>query len=188
MILNSINKVRNGKYLKNYELNYTNKSGKSKIFEIVSYNDINSIADLGNHVDGVVIVALVDKKLLLLHEFRMGVNKRIYNLCAGRIEKNESIEECVKRELFEESGLELLSICEILKPAYASVGLSDTANQLVIVKAKGNIEDHTSENEDIIANLYTKEQVENLLSEFTFASRAQSIAYSFVNGVFDKFM
>ena len=34
----------------------------------------------------------------------MGVNKYIYNLCAGMVEGSETIEECVRRELYEETG------------------------------------------------------------------------------------
>ena len=83
----SINKVKDGKYLKNYELKYLNKAGKEKIYEIVSRKELNTISDLGNKPSGVSIIATQGDKMLLLHEFRMGVNRTIYNLCAGMIEE-----------------------------------------------------------------------------------------------------
>ena len=94
-------KVRDGKYLKNYEITYLNKAGREKKYEIVSRRDLSGIEDVGGGASGVSIVALCQGKLLLLHEFRMGVNKYVYNLCAGMIEPGESIEECIRRELFE---------------------------------------------------------------------------------------
>ena len=93
MRLIDFKKVKDGKYLKNYELTYLNKSGKEKIFEIVSRRDLQSIEDLGGKPSGVSIVAIHEGKMLLLHEFRMGVNRKIYNLCAGMLEPDESIEQ-----------------------------------------------------------------------------------------------
>ena len=80
MKLIGFHKVKDGKYLKNYELTYLNKAGKEKVYEIVSRKEINDISELGNRVNGVSIVAIWEEKLLLLKEFRMGVNRSIYNL------------------------------------------------------------------------------------------------------------
>ena len=73
-------KVRDGKYLKNYELTYINKAGKEKKYEIVSRKELTSPQDIGKRTSGVSIIATQNDKMLLLHEFRMGVNKKIYNL------------------------------------------------------------------------------------------------------------
>ena len=98
-------KVRDGKYLKNYELSYENKAGKLKTYEIVSRKELEDVQDLGRRASGVSIVAFQDGKMLLLREFRMSINKAIFNLCAGMQEKGETIEECIRRELYEETGL-----------------------------------------------------------------------------------
>ena len=123
MKLIKMEKVRSGKYLKNYELTYLNKAGKSKVFEIVSHADMTDTDELGEHLSGISIAARRGNKLLLLREFRMGVNRYVYNLCAGMLEDGESIEDCVRRELYEESGLKLDKIEEMLPPAYAAVGI-----------------------------------------------------------------
>lgn len=67
-------KVKDGKYLKNYEITYLNKAGKEKTYEIVSRRDLKNIEDIGGTPSGVSIVATCRGRLLLLHEFRMGVN------------------------------------------------------------------------------------------------------------------
>ena len=187
MILKSIKKVRDGKYLKNYELEYENKSGKIKQFDIVSHSEIRSKDELGEKVSGVSIVALYEGKLLLLKEFRMGVNRYIYNLCAGMKEHGENIEETIRRELHEETGLFVKEVVDILPPAYAAVAISDVQNQIAIVKATGSLSNlYLSDNEDIEARFYTKEEVQQLLQTEKFSSRAQAIAYFYTKGYFDK--
>lgn len=179
MKLISMEKVRDGKYLKNYELTYENKSGKEKKYEIISRKNLLSPEDLGKKSSGVSIIATKDDKFLLLHEFRMGVNKKIYNLCAGMQEAGENIEECIARELYEETGLKLKKINLILPPSYAAVAISDTKTHIAFVEVEGKIEDHSSENEEIEACFYTKEEVKQLLKNCEFSSRAQMAAYYF---------
>ncbi len=177
----SMEKVRDGKYLKSYELTYINKAGKEKKYEIVSRKNLTTIEDVGKHSSGVSIVATYNGRLLLLQEFRMGVNKTIYNLCAGMQEEHESIEECIARELFEETGLCLKEIKEILPPSYAAVAISDTKTNIAFVEVEGEFSDHTSDNEEIKARFYTKEEVRELLKHAEFSSRAQLAAYFFTN-------
>jgi len=177
-----LEKVRNGRYLKNYEIKYENRAGKEKVYEIVSMNELSDISDIGTKTNGISIVATVGDKLLLLKEFRMGVGKEIINLCAGIIEKDETIEQCVKRELYEETGLSLLEIKKILPPSFAAVGISDTRTCIVFAKAEGTLETHGSPNEKITPGLYTKEEVASLLETEEFSSRSQLIAYFFATG------
>ena len=176
-------KVKDGRYLKNYELTYENKAGKEKRYEIVSRKELGSAEEIGNHVSGVSIVATSNDKLLLLREFRMGVNKYIYNLCAGMIEESESLEDCIKRELYEETGLTVKKIGDILPPSYSAVAISDVKTYIVFVEVEGDFEDHSSDNELIEAGFYTRDQVAELLRTREFSSRAQMAAYFFVKTV-----
>lgn len=107
----------------------------------------------------------------------MGVNCSIYNLVAGMIEESESIEECIARELYEETGLKVKKIKKILPPSFAAVAISDTLTQIVFIEAEGEFEDHTSENEMIEAGLYSREEIKKMLETEQFSSRAQVIAY-----------
>lgn len=175
-------KVKDGKYLKNYEITYQNKAGRVKKYEIVSRRELSGIEDVGGTPSGVSIVATKGDKLLLLHEFRMGVNRSIYNLCAGMIEDGESIEACIARELYEETGLSVKTIQKILPPSYAAVAISDTTTYIAFVEVEGEFSDHSSENEQIEAAFYTKEEVTELLETEPFSSRAQMAAYYFTLG------
>lgn len=174
-------KVKDGKYLKNYEITYLNKIGKEKKYEIVSRRELKGIEDVGGAPSGVSIVATCNDRLLLLHEFRMGVNRYIYNLCAGMIEDGESIEQCIERELYEETGLQVKEIKKILPPSFAAVAISDTTTYIAFVEVMGEFSDHTSDNEQIHAKLYTREEIQKLLDTEPFSSRAQMAAYFFAN-------
>ena len=184
MKLINFKKVKDGKYLKNYELTYLNKSGREKCYEIVSHYEMSGPEELGSRCSGVSIAAIVGDRLLLLKEFRMGVNREVYNLCAGMIKDGETLEDCIARELFEETGLQVKRILKIFPPAFAAVALSDIQNQIVFLEAAGELSDeHTSANEMITAGLYGKEQVKDLLERgAAFSSRAQIIAYFFSEG------
>ncbi|MCI9337567.1 MAG: NUDIX hydrolase [Lachnospiraceae bacterium] len=175
-------KVKDGKYLKNYELTYRNKAGREKKYEIVSRRELAGIEDVGGSPSGVSIVATRGDKMLLLHEFRMGVNRMVYNLCAGMLEPAESLEDCIARELYEETGLRVRKINKILPPSFAAVAISDTTTYIAFVEVEGNLEDHSSENEQIEAGFYSRQEIRQLLETEPFSSRAQMAAYFFSIG------
>ena len=179
MKLIKFEKVKDGKYLKNYEITYLKKIGREKKYEIVSRRELKSADDLGAKPSGVSIVATHGDKLLLLHEFRMGVNQSVYNLCAGMIEPEETVEECIARELYEETGLHISRIKKILPPSFAAVAFSDTTTYIAFVEVEGSFEDHSSANESIEAKFYSREEVRQLLETKPFSSRAQMAAYFF---------
>lgn len=176
------------KYLKEYKLTYLNKKNNIKEYNIVSRNEIKTKEDLGNKVLGAVIIATNDKnEILLLKEFRMALNKEIINLCSGMMDKNETIEECARRELFEETGIKDIEIIKILNPSFASSGISDEKIQIVFVKVKDRnliSDENTSENEKIKAKFYSKKEVKMLLKKEEFASNSQLICELFANGLF----
>lgn len=181
MKLLKFEKVRDSRYLKNYELTYLNRAGREKKYEIVSRRDLKDETELGTNPSGVSIVAYQGDKMLLLHEFRMGVNRSIYNLCAGMLEANETIEECIARELYEETGLKVSRIIDILHPSYAAVAISDTTTYIAFIEAEGEIESHASNNEEIDAKFYTKDQIKAMLETESFSSRAQVCAWFFAH-------
>ena len=185
MKLIGFKKVKDGKYLKNYELTYLNQNGKEKLYEIVSHHELASPDDLGQRVSGVSIAAFHGDQMLLLKEFRLGVNRQVYNLCAGMIKDGETMEECISRELYEETGLYVKQIKEILPPAFAAVAMCDILNQIAFVEVEGTPrKDFASPNEEIEAAFYERSEVRKLLEQgAAFSSRAQVIAYFFSRGM-----
>lgn len=180
MKLIKLNPVDDGKYLKRYELVYENRLGKEKHYEIVSRRKISGPEDLGTETSGISMIVTMGDRLLLLKEFRMAINREVYNLCAGMIAPGENIEQCVARELYEETGLKVKKILKILPASYSAVAISDIMTNLVYVEAEGTIShEHASANEQIKASFYTVDELEKLLETEAFSSRSQIAAYQF---------
>lgn len=191
MKLNEIKLVNKGKKLKRYDLCYTNKIGKEKIYEIVSRNYIKNIKDLGSNIVGVTIVAFSEDKeqMLLLKEFRPAVNKYVVNFVSGLIDDNEGIEDTIIRELFEETGItkDRIKIDRILKSSYSSIGMTDEKVSLayVTIKMDGLVltNENTSSNEVLNPFFADKTIAKEMLENFEFTSRTQAIVDVWVNGV-----
>ena len=178
-ILNFMTKTRDTHFLKSYTLNYTNTEGNEKLYEMVSNFDYKKPEEIGQKPSGVVIVGFRGDELLLLREFRMGVNQFIYNMPAGHSEAGESVEECAKRELREETGLRIKKICKILPPAYAAPDLSDSSAWVVMAEVEGEFNPQTEADEYIQPLFADKKQLKELLDNEKFSGRAQLMAYFF---------
>ena len=61
--------------------------------------------DVVRHPGATAIIAFLDdENIILVEQFRLPLNKKILEIPAGKINKNEDIKECAKRELQEETG------------------------------------------------------------------------------------
>lgn len=61
--------------------------------------------ELIHHVGAVAILALDESdNVLLIQQFRIGAGKALYEIPAGLLEPNETLENCATRELQEETG------------------------------------------------------------------------------------
>lgn len=178
MKFRNITLVHKGKFINRYNIEYETKSGASKVYEMISRKpDLKCLEDLKNSKADAVVMIIHSpdgSKLLLNHEFRMATGEWIYNFPAGLIDGDESISDAAKRELFEETGLELISIDEIWKESYSAVGFANEKTRVVIGRADGIIRSSDSELEEIEAAWFSKEELREILKTGQFASRTQA--------------
>ena len=176
-----IRKVNEGKFITRYDLEYETKDHKKKVYEIISRDkNIDSIDTLrNNHTDGVVIIMTDedDEKILLNKEYRMSVGGFVYNFPAGLIDDGETPEQAARRELKEETGLNIIQIEDQLFDSYSAIGFSNETNAVIIGKAEGKFAPSTSTLEEIYAGWYTKAEVRELLKDKHFAARTQAYCY-----------
>jgi ADP-ribose pyrophosphatase len=181
MKFKSIKKLEQGKFITRYDVEYETEDKEQKIYEIISRNsEIESEEDLHNMKPDAVVLIIEDEKherLLINKEFRLAVDSWVYNFPAGLIDPGETADEAAKRELMEETGLELISIEDHIGRSYSAVGFSNEVNVCVVGTAKGEFKKSTSNVEEIEPGWYTKEEVRELLKTQPFAARTQAYAY-----------
>lgn len=169
----NIEKLADTKYLKLYSADYINKKGTLRNWTIASRKNIedlnNKFFDNGeDKPDAVVIIAkhLEDEKLVLIRQFRVPINDYVIELPAGLVDEGENFIETVKRELKEETGLDLVKIDEerTNKKVYVSVGMTDESISLVYCTCSGNpSNENLEDDEDIEVILVSKEEAKELL-------------------------
>jgi len=187
MKLESLNSVKEMKYISLYQADYTNKSGHPKPYEFVSRkHGLKTLEDIQDQrCDGVVVAVFDEARehILLEREFRPAVGDYMYNFPAGLIERGETPEIAGARELEEETGLTLVDTLQTLRPAYALASLSNELSAMIIATAKGTLGGHPEEDEEIEAAWYSKQAVTRLLNTAKFSARAQLLCCLWANGL-----
>lgn len=192
MKLENIELIHKGEYLSYYELTYKLSNGSTKTYEIVSHKGSKhckggelSIDNLGSGGKAVIVqIYNTDHtKMLLSKEYRLGINKFIYNNVAGFIEDGETCEQAAIRETFEETGLKITRIIDVLNPSYTCAPVCDDFTPIVICEADGEIIDSKDEVELTHPIWVTKAEAKELLNskDVVFSGRLQAIVYMWVN-------
>ncbi len=169
-----IKTLSKNKYLSLYSADYINKNGKLKNWTIASRKDLETIENKffkneEDKIDAVVIVAnhVEENKLVVIRQFRVPINGYVIELPAGLVDGNESFEEAVKRELKEETGLDLIDIDKegTKEKVYVSVGMTDESIALVKCTCSGIIsKENLEEDEDIEVIMLNKEEAKKLIN------------------------
>jgi ADP-ribose pyrophosphatase len=185
MSIKNITTLADTKYLKLYNAEYTNKSGKSRNWSIASRKDLDTLKNTyfngsEDQIDAVIIVATyVDKatfvdtsthanedKLVVIKQFRVPLNDYVYEIPAGLIDCGEDFETTVRRELKEETGLDLLDIDynKTKAKAYISTGMTDESVALVYCTCNGQVStDYLEPDEDIEIMLLSRQEAKILI-------------------------
>ncbi|MCR5215862.1 MAG: NUDIX hydrolase [Lachnospiraceae bacterium] len=181
MEFKGMEKREEGKYITRYNLLYETVDHKEKMYEMISRKkNLESFEELhASKPDAVVIIATDEtgEKILINKEFRLAVGDWVYNFPAGLIDPGEEADESARRELWEETGLELYEITDHLGLSYSAVGFSNECNVCVVGKARGEFRPSTSTVEEIEAKWFTKSEMRELLKTGRFAARTQAYCY-----------
>jgi ADP-ribose pyrophosphatase len=174
MSMKNITTLADTRYLKLYNAEYLNKNGEIKNWTIASRKDLGTLKSNYFHgaqdkIDAVIIVAThVDEdKLVVIKQFRVPLNDYVYEIPAGLIDFGEDFETTVRRELKEETGLDLIKIdYDKTKPkAYISTGMTDESAALVFCTCNGQVSKEFLEpDEDIEVMLLSRLEAKTLIT------------------------
>lgn len=152
-ILKNVTKQTDNKFLNIYVAEYEQNKKVSPYF-IASRKDTVEELDCvtgQTKADAAIIVPIYQNgDILFIKQFRKPVGRYVYEFPAGLIDSGESLIEGAKRELYEETGLKVTSITELLSPRYLSVGMSDESLGIYLARVCGDLsKDHQEESEEI---------------------------------------
>jgi len=113
--------------------------------------------------EAVVIVPILlapdqPPRLVFVKEYRVPIGDYVYGFPAGLLEEGESIENTVRREMLEETGLEVVTFKRVTGPLLSSSGLTDETAALVFVDVQA-----TPESKQQLEGL---EEIEVILLDF----------------------
>jgi ADP-ribose pyrophosphatase len=174
MSITNITTLADTKYLKLYNAEYINKNGKSRNWSIASRKDLDTLKNnyfnaMEDNIDAVIIIATHAKedKLVVIKQFRVPLNDYVYEIPAGLIDPGEDFKTTVRRELKEETGLDLLEIDfkKTKLKTYISTGMTDESAALVYCSCLGTIsKDYLEPDEDIEIMLLSRKEAKSLIS------------------------
>ncbi len=149
----AVDRITDEKFVNLYEMRYLDKNGTQKTWSYASRSDPpKAETGLFEKPDAAVIAALHEAtgRLVVIREFRIPLAAWLYGFPAGLVDPGESIEDCAKREFYEETGLTLSRIHRVSPPIYSSSGLTDESVVLVYADCTGTPSDQaTGSAEDI---------------------------------------
>ncbi|MPM45433.1 hypothetical protein SDC9_92120 [bioreactor metagenome] len=162
------------KFISLYNVKYLNKNNKEKNWTVASRKKKEVLEGIylqneKDKVDAVIICAYhkESEKLVIIKEFRVPINKHIYELPAGLVDgDDENFENAVIRELKEETGLDVTEIKKDLScnQVYLSPGMTDESAAFVYCICEGEISsEFLEDDEDIEAVLVSKEEAKEII-------------------------
>lgn len=171
--INKLTTLAETKFLNLYNAEYSNKGGDVKNWIIASRKEKENLEGvyLNNKElqdDAVLIVPFhkEEEKIVVIRQFRVPINSYIYEMPAGLIDKGESLQTAITRELKEETGLDVIEILKntVKGQLFLSPGMTDESVTSVFCTCGGTISKaYMEEDEDIEPILLSQKEAQELL-------------------------
>ncbi len=126
--------------------------------DVLCPNGIKAKREIIRHPGGAAILCINDNKILLIKQFRYPYKEIIYEIPAGKLEKNEDPKNAAIREFEEETGRKSNDL-KFLGKVYPTVGYTDEIIYIYLAKNYKVTETHLDKDEFI-------ETIEVTIDEF----------------------
>jgi ADP-ribose pyrophosphatase len=147
-ILN-VQKLTDYKWLNLFDIEFKKKDGTIGHWTFCSRKANPVLGTLPTNADAVIIIPLLKngkkRKLVTIKEFRVPLGDYEVGFPAGLYDHAETAENVARRELKEETGLDLKKILYISQPCVSSAGLSDESVVYVVCECTGEVSTELNE-------------------------------------------
>jgi ADP-ribose pyrophosphatase len=140
MEIKKADKLTNLKWLNMFEVAYKDKSGLNKSWIVATRaKQPKCVSGQFTEPDAVMMVPFhtSENKLVITREYRVPLDDYEVGFPAGLVDAGESVEQAVRRELKEETGLNLSRIICTSPLLYPSVGMTDESVVMVYIECDG---------------------------------------------------
>lgn len=141
ILFETLTKLSNLPWLNLFEVEYEHAAGTRGKWQFVSRKSHPVLSPAPLQPDAVFIVPILKtpqgNRLVVLKEFRVPLGDYEYSFPAGLQEPGEQIESTVRRELAEETGLNLTQILAAGPPVVSTAGMSDESVVITFVECTG---------------------------------------------------
>ena len=186
-------KLTDEKWLNLFDVRYITGAGPEKSWQMASrQNEPKCITGSYQRPDAVVIVPFhtAKNKMVIIREFRVPLDDYEYGFPAGLVDNGESVEQAVRRELMEETGLTVSRFIKVSPPVYSSAGMTDESVAMVYVECEGEPSNSANTDSELIEiQLISPDEALDLLSDSTLKFDAKAwlaISQFAENDAYDK--
>jgi ADP-ribose pyrophosphatase len=180
-------KLTNLKWLNLFNVSYMDRNGVHKNWQIASRKKEPKCVTKDFAIpDAVVMVPFhkFKKKMVITKEYRIPLADYEYGFPAGLIDEGETVREAARRELKEETGLEVIRFIKIGPSIYSSAGMTDESVSMVYVECDGDPSTHGNEGSENIQVLFVSREEALWLCEdssLKFDAKAWIVLINFAN-------
>ncbi|UCF91142.1 MAG: NUDIX hydrolase [Desulfobacterales bacterium] len=185
MQIKSAEKLTNFKWLNLFNVQYIDKNGDEKSWQLASREkEPKCLTDRDHPPNAVVIVPFhrPQGKLVITREYRVPLGGEEYGFPAGLVDKGETVQEAARRELKEETGLDVTRLIRTSPAIYSSAGMTDESVAMVFVECDGGLSTaRTTSSEAIEVMLISAPEASRLCNDpsLKFDAKAWLVLYYF---------
>ena len=140
MQIKKAKKLTHQKWLNLFDVTFNDKNGAEKTWQLASREkEPKCVTGDFAKPDAVVIIPLhkSTNKVVITKEFRVPLGGYEYGFPAGLVDEGETLEDAARRELKEETGLDITRFIKNSPPIYSSAGMTDESVAMVYVECEG---------------------------------------------------
>jgi len=126
---------------------------KGKIISVkvdkVQINKRQTIKEVVEHGGSAAILPLIGDTIVMEKQYRYPIDKELFEIPAGTLEKGESPEECAARELIEETGYKAGNLKQLGR-FYMSPGYCTEVMHVFVATNLSKVESHGMDDDEVI--------------------------------------